>query len=220
MSSISGLLCQVWITMGLISVKWDQSWVFIGRTDAKAETPVLWPPHEKSWLIEKDPNAGRGWRQKEKGTTEDEMAGWHHLLDEHEFEWTLGVDDEQGGLACCDHGITKSWTRLSNWTELNLTGILSCSSFCTHETVQGFKQSSNFQATLVAFYLLHFTFTPDTLSLVLLLATVHSAVVEDWDNPSTFYCWFLLLFNWRSRQWLQPWKAIALLLLQGWYFVL
>ena len=64
----------------------DQSWVFIGRTDAEAETPMLWPPYAKSWLIGKDPDAGRDWGQEEKGTTEDEMAGWHHLLDGHEFE--------------------------------------------------------------------------------------------------------------------------------------
>ena len=64
----------------------DQSWVFIGRTDAEAETPILWPPHAKSWLIGKDPDAGRDWGQEEKGTTEDEMAGWHHWLDGHEFE--------------------------------------------------------------------------------------------------------------------------------------
>ena len=66
--------------------KGDQSWVFIGRTDAEAETPMLWPPHAKSWLIEKDPDAWRYWGQEEKGTTEDEMAGWHHRLDGHEFE--------------------------------------------------------------------------------------------------------------------------------------
>ena len=82
--------------------KGDQSWVFIGRTDAKAETPVLWPPHVKSWLIGKDPNTGRDWGQEEKGMTEDEMAGWHHRLDAHEFEWTPGVGGGQGGLACCD----------------------------------------------------------------------------------------------------------------------
>ena len=68
--------------------KGDQSWVFIGRTDAKAETPVLWPPHAKSWLIRKDSDAGRDWGQEEKGTTEDEMAIWHHRLNGHEFEWT------------------------------------------------------------------------------------------------------------------------------------
>ena len=100
--------------------KGDQSWVFIGRTDAKAETPVLWPPHVKSWLIGKDPDAGRDWGQEEKGMTEDEMAGWHHWLDAYEFGWTLGVGDGQGGLACCG-----SWGRQEsdtterlNWTKL------------------------------------------------------------------------------------------------------
>ena len=71
----------------------DQSWVFFGRTDAKAETPVLWPPHVKSWLIGKDSDAGRDWGQEKKGTTEDEMAGWHHGLDGRESEWTPGVGD-------------------------------------------------------------------------------------------------------------------------------
>ena len=97
--------------------KGDQFWVFFGKTDAVAETPVLWPPHAKSWLIGKDPDAGRDWRQEEKGTTEDEMAGWHHRLDGHEFEWTLGVGDGQGGLACCDscgHKASDTTERL-NW---------------------------------------------------------------------------------------------------------
>ena len=101
--------------------KGDQSWVFIGRSDAEAETSVLWPPRVKSWLIGKDPDAGRDCRQEEKATIEDEMAGWHHLLDGHEFEWTPGVGDGQGGLACCD-----SWGRREldtterlNWIELN-----------------------------------------------------------------------------------------------------
>ena len=84
----------------------NQPWDFFGRNDAKAETPVLWPPHVKSWLIGKDSDAGRDWGQEEKGTTEDEMAGWHHWLDGRESEWTLGVGDGQGGLACCD-----SWGR-------------------------------------------------------------------------------------------------------------
>ena len=82
--------------------KGDQSWLFIGRTGAEAETPILWPLHAKSWLIGKDPDAGRDWGQKEKRTTEDEMAGWHHRLDAHEFGWTPGVGDGQGGLACCN----------------------------------------------------------------------------------------------------------------------
>ena len=86
--------------------KGDQSWVFFGRTDAKAETLVLWPPHAKSWLIGKDSDAGRDWGQEEKGMTEDEIAGRHHQLYGHEFEWTLGVGDGQGGLVCCD-----SWGR-------------------------------------------------------------------------------------------------------------
>ena len=101
--------------------KGDQSWVFIGRTDAKTETPILWPPHEKSWLIGKD--AGKDWRQEEKGMTEDEMAGWHHQLDGHEFEWTPGDGDGQGGLACCDSWGRKEldMTEWLKWTELNWT---------------------------------------------------------------------------------------------------
>ena len=88
-------------------------------SDAKAETPVLWPPHAKSWLVGTDPDAGRNWGQEEKGMTEDEMAGWHHRLDGHEFEWTPWVDDGQGGLACCDSwGCKESdTTELLNWTE-------------------------------------------------------------------------------------------------------
>ena len=80
----------------------DQPWDFFRRNDAEAETPVLWPPHAKSWLIGKDFEAGRDWRQEEKGTTEDEMAGWHHWPDRRESEWTPGVGDGQGGLACCN----------------------------------------------------------------------------------------------------------------------
>ena len=95
--------------------------MFIGRTDAEAETPILWPPHAKGWLIWKDSDVGRDWGQEEKGMTEDEMAGWHHWLDGHEFEWTLGVDDGQGGLACCDSWGSQSRTWLSNLTELNWT---------------------------------------------------------------------------------------------------
>ena len=81
--------------------KGDQSWVFIGRTDAKAKTPIIWPPHAKSWLIVKDSDAGKDWRQEEKGMTEDEMVRWHHRLNGHEFEETPGVGDGQGSLACC-----------------------------------------------------------------------------------------------------------------------
>ena len=97
----------------------DQAWVFFGRTDAKAETPVLWPPHAKSWLIGKDSDAGRDWQQEEKGMTEDEMAGWHHWLDGRESEWTLEVGDGQGGLVCWDSRGHKDLdtTEQLNWTE-------------------------------------------------------------------------------------------------------
>ena len=82
--------------------KTDQSWIFIGRTDAEAETPILWWPDVKNWLLGKDPDAAKDWRREEKGTTEDEMAGWHHRLDGYEFEYAPGVDDGQGGLECCN----------------------------------------------------------------------------------------------------------------------
>ena len=109
-----------WKEIQPVHSKGDQSWVFIGRTDAKAETPILWPPHAKSWLIGKDSDAGREWGwEEEKGMTEDEMAGWHHRFNGHEFGWTPGVGDGQGGLVCCDSRVAKSWTQLSDWTELN-----------------------------------------------------------------------------------------------------
>ena len=100
--------------------KGDQSWVFFGRTDAKAETPILWPPHGKSWFIGKDSGAWRDWGQEEKGMTEDEMAGWHHRLDGHEFEWTPGDGDGHGGLVCCNSwGCKESdMTEPLNWTEM------------------------------------------------------------------------------------------------------
>ena len=102
--------------------KGDKSWVFIGRTDVEAETPILWPPDAKSWLIGKDSDAGRLWAQEEKGTTDGEMAGWHHWLDGHESEWTPGVGDGQGALACCDSWGRKELdvTEPLNWTELNI----------------------------------------------------------------------------------------------------
>ena len=101
--------------------KRDQSWVFIFRTDVEAETPILWLPDAKSWLIGKDPDAGKDWRQEEKGTTEDEMVGWHHRLNGHEFRQTLGVGDGQGGLVCWSlwgrkESDTAEWL---DWTELN-----------------------------------------------------------------------------------------------------
>ena len=108
--------------------KGDQFWVFIGRTDVEAETPILWPPDVKSWLIWKDSDAGKDWGQEEKGMTEDEMIGRHHQLNGHGFGWTPGVGDGQGALACCGswgHKESDTTERL-NWTELNWTSICKC----------------------------------------------------------------------------------------------
>ena len=96
-----------------VNPKRNQPWIFIGRTDAEAGASILWPPDTKGWLIWKDLDAGKDWREEEKGTTEDEMIGWHHWLNGHGFEWTLVVDDGRAAV----HGVTNSQTRLSNWTE-------------------------------------------------------------------------------------------------------
>ena len=128
----------------------DKCWVFIGRTDAEAETPVLWPPHVKSWLIGKDPDAGSNWGQDEKGTPEDEMTGWHHWLNGHEFGWTLGVGDGQGGLACCD-----SWGhKESDMTEtLHWTEWIEISKFTPHpHTLFIFLHSTWHFVTFVCFF--------------------------------------------------------------------
>ena len=120
----------LWCWRGLLRVPWtartikpvhpkgNQCWIFIGRTDAKAEAPVLWPPDTKDWLIRKGPDAGKDWRQEEKGMTEDEMVGWHQRFDGHEFEQAPGVGDGQGSLMCC-----SPWGRWAghDWaTELRL----------------------------------------------------------------------------------------------------
>ena len=100
--------------------KGNQSWIFIGRTDAETETTVLWPPDVKNWLIGKGSDAEKNWRQEEKGMTEDEMVGWYHRLDGHEFEQALGVGDGQGNLACCSPWGPKESDMMEqlNWTEL------------------------------------------------------------------------------------------------------
>ena len=102
-----------------VNPKGNQSWTFIGKTDAEAETPVLWLLDGKNWLTGKDPEAGKDWRKEEKGMTEDEMVGWHHQLNGHEFEQTPGFGDGQGSLVWCDPLVANSWTWLRDWTELN-----------------------------------------------------------------------------------------------------
>ena len=110
-----------------VNLKGNQYWILIGRAGAEAETPILWPPDVKNWLIGKDPDAGKDWRQEEKGTTEDEMVGWHHQFDWHEFEQAPGVDDGQGSLVCCSPQGHKeldttewlNWTELRDWVEMD-----------------------------------------------------------------------------------------------------
>ena len=115
--------------------KGDQPWLFFGRKDAKTETPVLWPPHAKSWLIGKDSDAGRDWGQEEKGMTEDEMAGWHHGLNGRESEWTLGVGNGQGGLACSnswgskESDTTERWNWLTDWYSMEYYSAIERNAF-------------------------------------------------------------------------------------------
>ena len=127
---------ELWCWRRLLRIPWtarrsnqsilkeiDQSWVFIGRTDVEAETPILWLPDAKSWLIGKDPDARKDWGQEEKGTTDDEMVGWQHWLNGHDFGWTLGVGDGQRGLACCGSWGHKELdtTEWLNWTDVPFT---------------------------------------------------------------------------------------------------
>ena len=125
--------------------KGDQSWLFFGRIDAEAETLILWPPDEKSWLIWKDPDAGKDWGQEEKGMTEDEMVRWHHWLDGHGFRWTPGVGDGQGGLVRCDswgHKESDTTERL-NWTEDDTSDRWPLSLSLSHRRIQGKMSSAN-----------------------------------------------------------------------------
>ena len=112
-----------------VNPKGNQSWIFFGRTDAEAETPILWPPDMKNWLTGKDPDAGKDWRQEEKGTTDDEMVGWHHRLNGHVFEWALGVGDRQGSLACCSpwgrkESDTTEWLNRTDYNGRSIKNLL------------------------------------------------------------------------------------------------
>ena len=100
----------------LVNPKGNQPWIFIGRTDAKAEAPKLWPPDVKSWLIRKDPDAGKDWGQENKGAKENEMVGKYHQINGHEFEQIPRDSEGQGSLAAAVHGVTKTQTQLNDWT--------------------------------------------------------------------------------------------------------
>ena len=102
-----------------VNPRGNQPWKFTGRTDTEAEAPILWPPDAKSWLTGKDPDAGKDWEQEEKGATEEEIVGWPHQLNGHEFDHALGVDEGQGAWHAAVHGVTKSQIELSNWTNNN-----------------------------------------------------------------------------------------------------
>ena len=120
----------------------NQSWIFIGRIDAKAETPIPWPPDVKNWLTGKDPDAGKDWMWEDKGTTDDEMVGWHHLLDGHKFEQALGVDNEQGSLACC-----SPWGH----RESDMTERLNSTELTELETINILLKSYDYQKQLSVF---------------------------------------------------------------------
>ena len=101
-----------------IDPKGNQPWIVIGRADTEAEAPILWPSDVKNWLIGKDTDARKNWRQENKGVTKDEMVGWHHWLYGHEFKQAPEVGDGQGSLPATVHGVAKSWTCLSDWTKI------------------------------------------------------------------------------------------------------
>ena len=136
--------------------KGNQSWIFTGRTDAEAETPILWPPDAKNWLIGKDPDAGKDWRQEEKRMTEDEMLGWHHQLNGHEFKQAPGVGDGQGSLVCCSPWDRKEsdTTEWLNWTELNIKeDILRNYCFTVEVLIEPTRQVVWFLSIITKFFL-------------------------------------------------------------------
>ena len=163
--------------------------MFTGTTDVKAETPILWPTDEKSLLLWKDPDAGKYWGQEEKGTTEDEMAGWHHRLDGHEFEWTPGVGDGQRGLVCCgswDHKELDTTEQL-NWTELEF----SSTNFKGKDICQGmfnFKESNMLHFSS---FVCHFSRILCSLSVPIPGTSTAACSSQDWDHGKGYLLRFL-----------------------------
>ena len=138
-----------------VNPKGNQSWIFIGKTDTKAETPILWSPHEKNSLNGKDPDAGKDWRQEGKGMTEDEMVGWRHLLNGHEFEEAAGGGDGQGSLACCSPWGRKEsdGTDRLNWTELNwYTMVLEIVAIAVMGAITSEEEVLNFSLVIYLFF--------------------------------------------------------------------
>ena len=132
-----------------VNPKGNQSWIFIGRPDAWTETPILWPPDAKSWLIRKDPDAEKDWRQEERGMTEDKKVGWHHWLNGHEFEQTLGDGEGQRSVACYSPWGHKEWTRLSNWATTSFLPLLSILSIRNSVSTIFLSPNCNISASFV-----------------------------------------------------------------------
>ena len=214
---------ELWCWRRLLRVPWtarrsnqsilmeNQSWIFIGRTAAEAEIPILWPPDAKNWLIWKDPDTGKDWRQEEKGTTEDEMVGWHHWLNGRESEWTPGVGDGQGGLACCDSWGRKEsdTTERLNWTELNHLGLFwsclvtklwptLCDCKLPGSSVHGISQARILEQVAISFFL-HGIFQTQGWNPGLLVWRALSLPLSHQGSQSgtTALVLFLLLNTWR-----------------------
>ena len=141
----------------LVNPKGNQPWMFIGRTDAEAEAPILWPPDAKSWLIGKDSDAGKGWRQEEKGMAENKLVGWHHWLNGHEFEQALGDGDGQGSLVCCSPGgcrVRHDWVTTTTTKGKDESDNLTLEVQGVHEVIMA--ESIPEARTLNSYWMVHF----------------------------------------------------------------
>ena len=166
-----------------VNPKGKQLWIFIGRMDAEAEAPILWPPDANSQFIGKDPDAWKDWGQEEKGMTESEMVGWQHWLNGHEFEQTLGDSEGLGSLACCSPWVAKSWPQLSDWTTRVLIDLSWCmpgranlinSGNCVSlylKTIPETRVSKRWKS-LISFYYVHHLFIIKVASHIFLLTCI------------------------------------------------